>query len=500
MDKRTPSPTSQLAARLGAAGLLLLTFVGAVSRAAADAPPTRSIAARWIGTSGAWTSDRANAAALVGTRAVVAFCMRPITGGPGSGELRVLKPSASGWVDTGSPVRSPDPACSQFGMVIRADGTTVAVGSNSGQLFGYEVVGDQLALRWVWQAPCAGPVCPLTLQQGLLLVGLPGLAGGRGGAQIVDITGAVPAVVSTLEAPAGYSSLGSSGGMSSDDIVLSAEYRADVSAAATWRRVQGQVWQFEGPLHPVGATSGAIFGCSSAIDQGVIVVGARDDSGAARQSGAGFVFERRGGNWVQTAKITLSDGPLVNQECGGSVSVRDGTVFVGATGNLENGTGDRGRVLVATRSGASWGVVQTLRLPESGLPTFVNVADAGPNGRVALVGNDCPTPFTTVRGRLALFAPFTDCDADGLDDLARTVEDVVTDLDFNGVPDCCEASPSCRPCASDLDGNRLVDTADISLLLLDFGPCAGCPSDLDGSGTTDTADLSLLLLDFGLCP
>ena len=56
------------------------------------------------------------------------------------------------------------------------------------------------------------------------------------------------------------------------------------------------------------------------------------------------------------------------------------------------------------------------------------------------------------------------------------------------------------PCHADVDGNRVVDTADISLLLLDFGPCASCPSDLDGSGITDTADVSLLLLDFGTCP
>jgi hypothetical protein len=57
-----------------------------------------------------------------------------------------------------------------------------------------------------------------------------------------------------------------------------------------------------------------------------------------------------------------------------------------------------------------------------------------------------------------------------------------------------------RSCPSDLDNNRLVDTADISLLLLDFGPCTGCPADLDGNGLVDTADISLLLMDFGACP
>jgi len=57
-----------------------------------------------------------------------------------------------------------------------------------------------------------------------------------------------------------------------------------------------------------------------------------------------------------------------------------------------------------------------------------------------------------------------------------------------------------RSCPSDLDKNGLVDTADISLLLLDLGPCTGCPADLDGNGLVDTADISQLLLDFGPCP
>ena len=38
------------------------------------------------------------------------------------------------------------------------------------------------------------------------------------------------------------------------------------------------------------------------------------------------------------------------------------------------------------------------------------------------------------------------------------------------------------------------------MLLLDFGECRECPSDLDGTGYTDGGDLSMLMLDFGPCP
>ena len=54
----------------------------------------------------------------------------------------------------------------------------------------------------------------------------------------------------------------------------------------------------------------------------------------------------------------------------------------------------------------------------------------------------------------------------------------------------------------DLDGDGVVGTADLSYMLLDFGPCpdptqAPCPSDLDGDGQVGTGDISFLLLLFG---
>ena len=54
-------------------------------------------------------------------------------------------------------------------------------------------------------------------------------------------------------------------------------------------------------------------------------------------------------------------------------------------------------------------------------------------------------------------------------------------------------------CQGDLDADGEVSGSDISLLLLDFGPCSGCTSDLDGDGVTSGSDLSLMLLGFGPC-
>jgi hypothetical protein len=50
----------------------------------------------------------------------------------------------------------------------------------------------------------------------------------------------------------------------------------------------------------------------------------------------------------------------------------------------------------------------------------------------------------------------------------------------------------------DLDGDGFISTADIAILLLDFGACSSsnCPADLDGTGFVDNADIALLLLMF----
>jgi len=57
-----------------------------------------------------------------------------------------------------------------------------------------------------------------------------------------------------------------------------------------------------------------------------------------------------------------------------------------------------------------------------------------------------------------------------------------------------------NPCGNpaDLDGSGVVDSADLSLMLLDFGRCevaTNCPADLDHSGEVDSGDVSLMLLE-----
>lgn len=54
-------------------------------------------------------------------------------------------------------------------------------------------------------------------------------------------------------------------------------------------------------------------------------------------------------------------------------------------------------------------------------------------------------------------------------------------------------------CFGDIDGSGSVDSGDVALALLDFGPCPGCSADLDQTGEVDFGDIALVLLSAGPC-
>ena len=86
---------------------------------------------------------------------------------------------------------------------------------------------------------------------------------------------------------------------------------------------------------------------------------------------------------------------------------------------------------------------------------------------------------------------FADCNGNGQRDSYEMGKGWAADTNANGRIDTCDMADG------DLDLSGMIDTADLSLLLLDFGPCQGCPDDFDGDGEVTSADIALLLLNFG---
>ena len=65
--------------------------------------------------------------------------------------------------------------------------------------------------------------------------------------------------------------------------------------------------------------------------------------------------------------------------------------------------------------------------------------------------------------------------------------------DGDELPECGSA------CPADIDGNGVVNGADLSLVLGAWGT-SDAAADVDGSGTVDGADLALVLGAWGACP
>ncbi len=70
-----------------------------------------------------------------------------------------------------------------------------------------------------------------------------------------------------------------------------------------------------------------------------------------------------------------------------------------------------------------------------------------------------------------------------------------TDANGNDTADACE-----NDCPEDIDGDGVVGTFDLALVLGFWGPCGGCDMDLDGDGIVGPLDLALVLGFWGPCP
>lgn len=132
----------------------------------------------------------------------------------------------------------------------------------------------------------------------------------------------------------------------------------------------GNTWSPDAELTAEHANAGDQFGCSIALGEDTLVVGARLEDGSAEgsghandllDSGAVYVFERSGSVWEERAYLKASNAGEGDQ-FGVSVSLAGSTLAVGAdredsgSENREddNSQDDSGAVYIFTRTNAGW--------------------------------------------------------------------------------------------------------------------------------------------------
>lgn len=187
------------------------------------------------------------------------------------------------------------------------------------------------------------------------------------------------------------------------------------------------------------------FGAALAASDSVLVIGA---PGCACGEGRVFVGAVTHRAWKHLATLVPPDGPGW-EGFGGCVALAGPRVAVGSGGIAVDGSGLGSRLAIYLRGGDEW-TLETVVAAEGGEPAFgmVQLDAAGVLGSEPLGG---ALGTGTLR-----YEP-----------LERS---------------------------ADLDGNGIVDAADLSLLLGAWGPTDGVDAaDLDGDGTVGAADLATLL-------
>ena len=144
----------------------------------------------------------------------------------------------------------------------------------------------------------------------------------------------------------------------------------------------GQGWQLQQKIIGLNPHTGQNFGSSVAISDDLVVVGALTDNTFANVGGAVYVFERNNGVWSLSAQIGETN-PGDHHRFGAGVATDGVSILVGSRGGglLGNGAG-----YVYVRSGGSW--IESAALENNAVPGSYSFGDSvAIQGAFALIGD-----------------------------------------------------------------------------------------------------------------
>ena len=247
------------------------------------------------------------------------------SGKRGSGTVHLFQRRDSAWVHAGILSVPEATVEDDFGVSMAADGTILAVGAQYA-----DVHGENAGLVYVFERRHE------KWHQAAVLSAGDATPGDQFGLT-VSVSGQTIAVGARLADSHGR----------------------DAGATYLFQR-RGRNWQQVAKLTASDAVGGDLFGRVS-IDKGMMVVSAdlNDDRGNA--AGKAYAFEKRGGKWTEVARIHASDAAPGN-EFGFSLVLRGGNAVFGVIGADSHGR-NSGAAYVFERQHRQW--VQTARLTAS---------------------------------------------------------------------------------------------------------------------------------------
>ena len=280
-------------------------------------------------------NDMGSAVALTAT---TLFVSSPYSGTPSwSGEVFVYEHDGVSWVQSQ---------------------TLSASDASLGESFGFSIDADPLNER--------------------VLIGCPGDAAngpGAGAAYVFERQGGVWVEVVKLSnnVPMPFAQLGFDVGLAGDTALVGARTHSGAGPAAgavVAFELQGGVWIQTQTLYAADADSGDSFGHAVDVEGDVALLSAIKDDDPHDGSGTVYLFEREGGTWLQTRKLSASDGQA-NDQYGQAVALSGKTALIGAWLHDGNGPESGSAYLWRVPGGACLSAdVSSLSLAAGGLQTF----------------------------------------------------------------------------------------------------------------------------------
>ncbi len=208
-------------------------------------------------------------------------------------------------------------------------------------------------------------------------------------------------------------------------------------------------WFHQAKLTAAPPLSGAHFGTSVAVDDGIILVGAPEDDGPGDTLGAVYAYALDDGgtpedpsddDWTQEARLIPWGEPDGNGHFGSTLAFDSGRAAIGAYGDIPD---DQccGAVYTFQREGEQW--IQGVKLTGNGRHPTYFAWSVGLSGELAVVGapghdGACPGELDCDSGAAYVFAVAGDCNHNDAIDVCEILDEPQLDKDEDGLLDQCE--------------------------------------------------------------
>ena len=258
-----------------------------------------------------------------------------------------------------------------------------------------------------------------------------------------------------------------------------------------------QMWIEEQKLQASDPAAFNLFGVSVSLSGDVVLIGATfGDAPGMFNTGAAYIFQFNGKQWIDQQKLTASDGGFSDQ-FGRSVSLSGQTAIIGAL--LDDDVGNAsGSAYIFTEDAGGW--IERAKLHSSDIEAGdLFGASVAIHEDRAFIGATYDDDDGIESGSAYIYGGLGDCNENGELDLCDIADGFSPDDNNNGIPDECEPPD----CPWDLDGDAVVGVPDLLSLLASWGPCPpkeDCPADFDNTGDVGVKDLLFLLGNWGPCP